>query len=581
MNFIKKIIKHKIILAAVVLLAAAGIYFILQNNTGTKTAVRYITSTVKKETIVVSVSGSGQVSSLNQIDLKPKASGDVISVNAIKGQNVNAGTLIASLNAKEALKSLRDAQANLESAKISLEKLQQPADTLTLLQSENALIAAQKSKAFAEDDLKKSYDDAFTAISNAFLDLPAIMSGLESVLVGSGVQDNASYYYDLVKSFDDSALTFKSSAVETYNTARLAYDKNFLDYKATSRYAETDAIESLLHESYETTKTIAEALKNTDNFLSFTYDRLSTNRQFIPAQLSAQRSSISGYIDQTNSHLQSLLNNVNTITNTKEEIESSERSIEEKIESLKQLKAGTDALDLKSGQLSVAQKQNALLDAQQTLANYSIRAPFDGIIAELDVKKYDTVSAGTAIGTLITAQKIAEISLNEVDAPKVKAGQDTILTFDAVTDLSITGKVVDVDSLGTVSSGVVSYGVKIAFDVQDQRIKSGMSLSVNIIIESKPDVLVVPISAVKIAGDESYVQILVNGIPEKKTVTTGISSETLVEIIDGLAPGDEVVTQTLTGASAGASTGSNTNTSGNNNAMRGIMQLQGGGAPPR
>ena len=98
---------------------------------------------------------------------------------------------------------------------------------------------------------------------------------------------------------------------------------------------------------------------------------------------------------------------------------------------------------------------------------------------------------------LITKQKIAEISLNEVDAAKVKVGQKVTLTFDAIDGLSITGEVSEIDALGTVSQGVVTYGVKIAFDTQDERVKSGMSVSAAIITDVKQNVLLVPNAAVK------------------------------------------------------------------------------------
>ena len=134
---------------------------------------------------------------------------------------------------------------------------------------------------------------------------------------------------------------------------------------------------------------------------------------------------------------------------------------------------------------------------KKKLADYTVRAPFDGVIAEFNVKKGDTVSAGSSVGMLVTKQQIATISLNEVDAAKVKVGQKATLIFDAVSDLTITGEVAEVDAVGTVSQGVVSYNVKVVFDVQDERIKPGMTVTANIIISSKPNVLMVKTSAIK------------------------------------------------------------------------------------
>ncbi len=184
------------------------------------------------------------------------------------------------------------------------------------------------------------------------------------------------------------------------------------------------------------------------------------------------------------------------------------------------------------------------------------------MIAELNVKKGDSISSGAAIATLITKQQIAEIALNEVDAARVKIGQKATLTFDAVDNLSITGEVAEIDTLGTVSQGVVSYNVKIAFDVQDERIKPSMSVSVDIITESKRDVLLVPTSAVKSSASGSYVETLVNNQPQRKTVTTGSSNDTMIEIIDGLQENERIITQTISASSSSTQSNSNQNVMG-------------------
>ncbi len=210
--------------------------------------------------------------------------------------------------------------------------------------------------------------------------------------------------------------------------------------------------------------------------------------------------------------------------------------------------------------LILKQKENALLDAKEKLADYSIRAPFDGIVSKVDIKKGDSASTGTAAATMITDQQIAQVSLNEVDAAKVKVGQKATLTFDAVDGLSITGEVFEVDTIGTVSQGVVSYNIKIGFDTQDARVKAGMSVSAAIIIDIKTDVLAVPNSAVKSQNNQNYVEILnlsdqttvagasqveAKTAPKQQAIEIGLANDTSTEIISGLKQGDNVVTQTI------------------------------------
>ena len=113
-------------------------------------------------------------------------------------------------------------------------------------------------------------------------------------------------------------------------------------------------------------------------------------------------------------------------------------------------------------------------------------------------------------------------------------------------DLSISGEVAEIDTIGTVAQGVVSYIVKITFDTQDERVKPSMSVSAAIITDIKTNVLVVPNSAIKSQGGAQYVE-LKNGENslERQQVETGISNDEFTEIISGLKEGDSVVSGTI------------------------------------
>jgi HlyD family secretion protein len=583
MNLLKKLLKKKLFLLLILALVIPGGYFSYKKFITKETTTSYITTAAEKGTIIVSVSGTGQVSNSDQIEIKPKVSGDIVSLAVTKGQKVKAGDLIAQIDATEAYKSVRDARINLESAKLSLEKLKQPADALSITQAKNSLASAQESKQDAEISLSKAYEDGYNNVANVFLDLPTIITGLHDILLvnytGSG-QLYLDYYYDAIIKYNDTAGVYKTDAYNKYITAKSSYDQSFTHYKLTNRSSDTESIESIINETYDAVRDLAEAVKSANNLIQLYKDTLRSNNQITISTADTHLASLNSYTGQTNGYLLTLLNSKNDLKTAKDSIVSAQRSITEKTESLAKLESGTDALDLASSQLSVSQKQNALFDAQSKLADYSVRAPIDGIITELNLKKGESASSATAIATLISEQKIAEINLNEIDAAKIKVGQKANLTFDAIENLEITGQVIDIDNIGTVSSGVVSYGIKIALDVQDERIKSGMSLSTNIITDLKQDVLSIPASAVKSQGESKYVEILVDGRPQRKTVTTGISNDTTIEITEGLSEGDEVITQTIGGNNSGNGINANANKS-NNDAMRGIMQLNGTGGSPR
>ena len=126
--------------------------------------------------------------------------------------------------------------------------------------------------------------------------------------------------------------------------------------------------------------------------------------------------------------------------------------------------------------------------------------------------------------------------------------------------------------MGTVSQGVVSYKVKIGFDSQDERIKSGMTVNSSIQTEVKQDVLAIPSSSVKTQNGVTYVQVfnptltetggtggVVSAVlPTQIEVKIGISDDTKVEILEGLKEGEQIVTRTISGTATASKT-----TSGN------------------
>ena len=190
-------------------------YFVWQKVANKEVATSYTLAKVSKGSLIKTVSGSGQVSASSQVDLSPKASGEITKLAVVQGQEVKSGDLIAQLDASDVYKSLRDAEVNLASAKLALQKIQQPTEALTIMQAENALTTAQESKLKAEEDLAKAYEDGFNNIANAFLVLPEIISGLENVLYDNEItvnQDNIDYYSDNTKYYDSSAEQYRDDA---------------------------------------------------------------------------------------------------------------------------------------------------------------------------------------------------------------------------------------------------------------------------------------------------------------------------------------------------------------------------------
>ena len=273
---------HKKTSIFIFLVIAYGGYYIYGKLTDTSTETRYTMAAVEKGTLISSVSGSGQVSASDQMDIKPKVSGDIVSVSVKSGQSVKAGDLIASLDATDALKAVRDAQVNLETAQLTYQKLIAPNDALSQLQWQNTIDKATESKKAAQDSLQTAYDSGFNSVSSAFLQLPTIMTGLDSLLFnsdnslgGSIGQQNVDYYASYAKMNETDSSKADQYATEVkanYTAARASYDANFITYKNTSRNADVKDVESLIVQTYETTKKIADTIKSANNLIAIFFN---------------------------------------------------------------------------------------------------------------------------------------------------------------------------------------------------------------------------------------------------------------------------------------------------------------------
>ncbi len=219
-------------------------------------------------------------------------------------------------------------------------------------------------------------------------------------------------------------------------------------------------------------------------------------------------------------------------------------------------------------------------------------APISGVVSAITATVGET--PGSNAVTIVGDGQVAAVTLNEIDAAKVALGDPATLTFDALPSLSLAGTVVQISPVGTVSQGVVSYNVQIGFSQpadtsSTNQVKSGMSVTANIVTQVDQNVIAVPNAAVVTAGSGSYIlepstpvsaadlASSANGgivLPATKQVpvTIGLANDTMTEIDSGVNVGDQIIVQTIK-----STTATKTATTGGTSAL----QLLGGGAGAR
>jgi macrolide-specific efflux system membrane fusion protein len=200
---------------------------------------------------------------------------------------------------------------------------------------------------------------------------------------------------------------------------------------------------------------------------------------------------------------------------------------------------------------SVEQAKVAVLQAQESINDLTLRAPVAGTVTAINgtvgssTKGNGTGSdtdTGSTFATIADMSSwVVDCSFAESDVAKVKVGDEVSITFGALPDETFTGRVRKIDLSATTSENVTTYGVEVDVLKAPSQLRDGASASVSVTTASATNVLAVPTSAVTTdAQGQSTVKLVKDGKSTSRTVQIGIKGDTYTEIRSGLKAGDTV-----------------------------------------
>lgn len=216
----------------------------------------------------------------------------------------------------------------------------------------------------------------------------------------------------------------------------------------------------------------------------------------------------------------------------------------------------------------VEQGRASLKEAEDDLSRCTITSPISGLITKLNKEEGEMVLGAQfqedVIMVVADLTRIeAQVDVDETDVVDVKPGQEAEIEVDALPDTVLHGQVKEISNTATTTGygtqeEVTNFRVKITLFDPHPSLRPGMSATVDIITAHHPDSLSVPIQAVvmrpplkeeddslssdKKAKPVEVVFVVEDEVAHQRQVKTGISSETDMEILDGLKEGDKVVT---------------------------------------
>ena len=213
---------------------------------------------------------------------------------------------------------------------------------------------------------------------------------------------------------------------------------------------------------------------------------------------------------------------------------------------LDKLQRSPTAEEVAIAEAQVAQAQAALEAAKLRVSDAILLAPFSGTVVSARPQVGELVTAATPIIVLADLQHyFIDASIDETDIGSLQVEQDVAIVLDAFPDATLTGRVTQIDPLGSVAQGVVTYGVEIEVTSDQAMLRPNMTATVDIVVARKENALVVPNRAVKRGTAGRYqVEVAQEGRAETRLVTIGLSSDTLTEIVEGVSEGEEVVVST-------------------------------------
>lgn len=566
-----------------------------------------------------------------QANLAVKLAGPSDQELAVSQKSVDSAKMSYDVSLKN-LEYVKQAnEDSLSKAQLSLDNAQRSYD--------NAVASSGISSSSDSNSLDKAYNDAKGALATAQVSLRSALVLADNILEKNNYNTSNHNYKSYLGVRNSQSVSAADSA---YELARSSFVGLSDDYAAASSSWNENNIKTLLLKTKESAFLMQSLLTAVSNVLinsitaaDFSQSSLDSYKQ----SASSQESSMISLVNSMQSSIQSLANAElnssssdlsanNSVANAKSSLTSAQNTLKQAIiDNQKSLDSANNDVAAKKNSYESAQAQLNLKTAKprsveltsyylqistaevnyqealDNLAETEVKAPIDGVIAQVNKKVGDSIrdsDAGDPLATIITEEKMAVISLNEVDVAKVAKGQKAILTFSALEDLDMTGTVVEINDIGTVSQGVVSYEVKIVLDSQDERIKPQMTVSADIIVDKSVDVLTVPNAAVKTDDNgDSYAEVLEfsgtpdpSGVssskePESAYVVTGLSDDSNTEIKSGLASGQYVVVRTVntdSSASSAAKTNSAASLLGGSNSNRalrssGVTSMPAGGPP--
>ncbi|MGI6350506.1 MAG: efflux RND transporter periplasmic adaptor subunit [Armatimonadota bacterium] len=545
------------------------------------------------------VEATGTIEAIREVNIGSAASDRIVYIAGDEGDPVSAGQVVVRLDTSDLDASINQAQAGVEAARIRLAQAEQGHE-LVGISTDTGIETARSQLASARERLSqvetayeltvRQVDDgvaaAETQLAQARAGLEASRSGLSQTqdTTEANIQSAQAAVRAAEDAYADLARGARSQqreqAQEQVRLAELQVENTRRDLQRMMGLRDAGAV------SQQTVDNARLAYDSSVGQLQIAQQALSlTNEGATPEQLRISQAQIDqarqalrsaeaarAQVEQQRQAVRTAEENVTAAEigvrdaqNRRLTVDTSARDVAAAKEAVAQAEALYDQAVASSGPtIGVDEKEieaarAALRSAQASVGIYqaqrgkrTIVSPVSGIISKRYVDEGEIAPmGGSPLLTIVTADSLQfAATVSELDVDRVMVGSEVTVTVDGLPNAEITGRVAQVLPAGEVSSR--NFTIKIAIPA-GQGVKPGMFARGEVVVGAAQDAVIIPKDTLIEEAGQMMAYIVEGNAAKRQTVTLGIEGVAVVEVLEGVNPGDKVVIRGQKGLTDGAS----------------------------
>lgn len=560
----KKSRKKLVIGAGVLVVAAVAGANIYGGMNAQEAAVPQVeTVTAVRDNVQQTVEASGTVVSEEQKTYFSPVNAKVDTADLKEGETVKAGTSLIEFDQKDLEREAKKADLNVESGKLDMQNtLNKSAEAVQKQQNAAGDVASLKQQVAAQENyvaslksrISQANANAQAAASKAAAkkqaDAAAAQAAQQQEIQREYAQAQTTYQNETLPAYQNQldALNNEMNQAQTaYNQAENSYQMAFQAWSADQSDTNEDALTQAeenrsdaqityqdaktAYEDYKAQKPEAPAMSDFTGDSDFVSDGTSADLSSSSSAgtddttVTADTTALENALEQASNDLAELQSK---LSSQEAVAEADPGAVTEEEKEKMEITNNLSELDQMSAQ--------ELVEA----AKRGIKADFNGVVTKVSVVEGATTAPGTELFTLQNTDKVdVNVNISKYDYDKVKEGQSAEIT---VAGKDYEGEVTSISHVATQNEkGASLISADIRIKNPDEDIFLGVDAKVTIHAEEADDVVVLPSEVVNIGKEGSFCYVLEDGIITRKDITTGISSDEYVEVLDGIKEGDEVI----------------------------------------